>query len=209
MRRLYGRISSINVQKVAWALDEIGLDFDWLDKNGTIGSINSPKYRKLNPAAQIPTLDDDGIIVRQSNTIVRYLANTYPDCNLRPTRSIDYIEADRWMDWQATDFWGALRPVFWELIRIEPKYRDMALINKNIKICHKEVKYLNEFLSNRNFIAGKEFSMGDIPSGCAIYRYYTLPKDIMKRPDLPHLKAWFDRLSNRKAYRNIVMLPLK
>jgi len=83
MRRLYGRISSINVQKVAWALEEIGLDFDWLDKNGTIGSINSPKYRKLNPAAQIPTLDDDGIIVRQSNTIVRYLANTYPDSNLQ------------------------------------------------------------------------------------------------------------------------------
>ena len=209
MRRLYGRISSINVQKVAWALEEIGLDFDWINKNGTIGSINSPQYRRLNPAAQIPTLDDDGIIVRQSNTIVRYLANTYPDSNLRPTRCIDFIEADRWMDWQATDFWVALRPVFWELIRIEPKDRDMALINKNIKICHKEVKYLNKFLSNRKFIAGKEFSMGDIPAGCAIYRYYTLPKDIMKRPVLPHLKAWFDRLSNRKAYRNIVMLPLK
>ena len=209
MRRLYGRISSINVQKVAWALEEIGLEFDWQDKNGTIGSIISPKYRKLNPAAQIPTLDDNGIIVRQSNTIVRYLANTYPDSNLRPTRCIDFIEADRWMDWQATEFWVALRPVFWELIRIEPKYRDMALINKNIKICHKEVQYLNEFLSNRNFIAGKEFSMGDIPSGCAIYRYYNLPKDIMKRPVLPHLKAWFDRLSNRKAFRNIVMLPLK
>jgi glutathione S-transferase len=66
MRCLYGRISSINVQKVAWALTEINLDFDWVDKNGTVSSIDSPSYRTINPAAQIPTLDDNGILLRQS-----------------------------------------------------------------------------------------------------------------------------------------------
>jgi glutathione S-transferase len=64
MRRLYGRISSINVQKVAWALAEMNLNFDWVDKNGTVSSIDSKSYRKINPVAQIPTLDDNGILMR-------------------------------------------------------------------------------------------------------------------------------------------------
>jgi glutathione S-transferase len=85
LRRLYGRISSINVQKVAWALAEMNLNFDWVDKHGIVSSIDSLSYRKINPAAQIPTLDDNGILLRQSNAIVRYLSHFYPEGTLCPT----------------------------------------------------------------------------------------------------------------------------
>ena len=50
--------------------------------------------------------------------------------------------------------------------------------------------------------------MGDIPAGCAIYRYYALPEEFMKWPDLPNLKAWLKRLSKRKGFRDFIMLPL-
>jgi glutathione S-transferase len=208
MRRLYGRVSSINVQKVAWTLEEIGLEFEWVDKNGTVRSIDSPNYRKINPAAQIPTFDDNGTLLRQSNAIVRYLAHSYPEGKLYPTEPEACAEAERWMEWQATDLWNALRPVFWGLIRIKPKHRDLNFICKNIKICHQEALLLNDFLSDRSFIAGDKFSMGDIPAGCAIYRYYALPEEFMKWPDLPNLKAWLNRLSKRKGFRDFIMLPL-
>ena len=95
MRCLYGRISSINVQKVAWALTEINLDFDWVDKNGTVSSIDSPSYRTINQAAQIPTLDDNGILLRQFNAIVRYLSHFYPEGKLCQTEAKAYAEAER------------------------------------------------------------------------------------------------------------------
>ena len=112
MRRLYGRISSINVQKVAWALAEMNLNFDWVNKHGIVSSVDSLGYRKINPAAQIPTLDDNGILLRQSNAIVRYLSHLYLEGKLCPTEPKAFAEAERWMEWQATDLWGALRPVF-------------------------------------------------------------------------------------------------
>ena len=209
MRTLYGRISSINVQKAVWALAELGLEFEWVDKDGTVGSIDSPEYRKLNPAAQIPTIDDDGIILRQSNAIVRYLAHTYGEGELSPLDQQAYAEAERWMGWQATDLWNFLRPVFWGLIRIKPEDRDMAAINKNIEICHQEMALVNDFLEDRLYIAGDAFSMGDIPTGCAAYRYYALPAEPMSRPDLPHVKAWYDRLCERPAFQEYIMLPLE
>jgi glutathione S-transferase len=209
MRTLYGRISSINVQKAAWALAELGLEFDWIDKDGTVGSIDSSKYREINPAAQIPTVYDDGIILRQSNAIVRYLAHTYSEGDLCPLDPQAYAEAERWMEWQATDLWNFFRPVFWGLVRLKPEDRDMAEIGKNINVCHQEMTLLNDFLKDRTYIAGEAFSMGDIPAGCAAYRYYALPSEQMKRPHLPHVEAWYDRLCERHAFQEYIMLPLE
>jgi glutathione S-transferase len=209
MRTLYGRISSINVQKAAWALAELGLEFDWIDKDGTVGSIDSSEYREINPAAQIPTVNDNGIILRQSNAIVRYLAHTYSEGDLCPLDPQAYAEAERWMEWQATDLWNFFRPVFWGLIRLKPEDRDMVEIEKNINVCHQEMTLLNNFLRDRSYIAGEDFSMGDIPAGCAAFRYYALPADQMKRPDLSHVETWYNRLCARPAFQEYIMLPLE
>ena len=209
MRTLYGRISSINVQKAVWALGELGLEFDWIDKDGTVGSIDSAEYRELNPATQFPTIDDNGIILRQSNAIVRYLAHRYPEGGLCPSEPQAQAEAERWMEWQATDLWSYMRPVFWCLIRTKPEDRDMETIAQNIEVCHQEMALLNDFLDGRAYIAGDQFSMGDIPTGCAAYRYYALPEKEMARPDLPHVQSWYERLSERQSFRDYIMLPLE
>jgi glutathione S-transferase len=47
--------------------------------------------------------------------------------------------------------------------------------------------------------------MGDIPMGCAVWRWFGLQID---RPELPNLQRWFDHLRQRPAYSGIVMLPL-
>ncbi|MDC0196250.1 hypothetical protein OAJ93_01440 [Gammaproteobacteria bacterium] len=73
MRCLYGKVFSINVKKFASALSEINLNFDWIDKDGSVGSIDTTKYRKINPSAQNPTVDDNGILLRQSNQLFAIL----------------------------------------------------------------------------------------------------------------------------------------
>ena len=128
MLKLYGRNTSINVQKAAWAIAEARLDWDWVDRYGSVGSIDSVEYRKINPAAQIPTLCDNELLIRQSNTIVRYIAKTYSKSSLWPQNVNEYIEAERWMDWQAIDNWKNLGIVFWGLIRTPKSERN----NKSI-----------------------------------------------------------------------------
>ena len=205
MLMLYGRNSSINVQKAAWVMAEANLRWEWIDKDGTVGSIDSPEYRKLNPASQVPTLDDDGLLVRQSNSIVRYIAKKYGKKKLLPSIESEIVEADRWMEWQATDNSKSLVPVFWGLIRTAPGDQDKNAIRTAITELNKSFRLLNDHLEGKRYVAGNSFSIGDIPAGAAAYRFFSLP---IERDSFPHLESWYQILKNRTAFRDLVMVPL-
>ena len=205
MLKFYGRKTSINVQKAAWAMGEAGLNWDWVDENGTVGSIDSKEYRKLNPASQIPTLEDDGLVIRQSNSIVRYISKKYAPTKMWPSEDSEYVEAERWMEWQATDNWKNMVTVFWGLIRTPPEKQDKEAIASSVRELNKDFSLLNEHLADRRYIAGSTFSMGDIPAGAASYRFYALP---IERYNFPHLETWYRLLQERKPFRRFVMVPL-
>ena len=73
MVKIYGRNNSSNVQKVIWTINEIGIKFERLDLGGEFGGINTPSYLAKNPNSRIPTLEDEGFVLWESNSIVRYL----------------------------------------------------------------------------------------------------------------------------------------
>ena len=81
---LYGRRTSINVQKALWALHEVGLAFEWKEADSAVGWASNPEYVKINPNARVPSLLIDGKIIHQSNVIVRYLAYVYGRATLWP-----------------------------------------------------------------------------------------------------------------------------
>jgi glutathione S-transferase len=65
--------------------------------------------------------------------------------------------------------------------------------------------HLDGHLSNRTYIAGDSFTVGDIPMGCAVWRWMSLP---IERPAYPALERWFDTLCDRQPYQKVVMKPL-
>ena len=205
MFKVYGRNSSINVQKAVWAMGEAGLEWEWLDKGGVFGTVNVPNYATINPQVRIPTLDDNGLLVRQSNVIVRYVARKYAPDLLLPKNEEAYVEAERWMDWQASDNGAPMVKVFWGLVRTPPEKRDEAEIRAALEVLHGQFAVLDAHLADRSYVAGDIFSMGDIPPGAAAYRYLSMD---INRPTLPHLERWFHLLQERENYRNLVMVPL-
>ena len=74
MIRLWGRLSSINVRKVVFALQLLDVPFERRDAGGSFGIVHTPDYLVRNPNALVPLLDDDGFTLWESNVIVRYLA---------------------------------------------------------------------------------------------------------------------------------------
>ena len=205
MFKVYGRNSSINVQKAVWAMGEAGLEWEWLDKDGVFGTVNVPDYAAINPQVRIPTLDDGGLLVRQSNVIVRYVARKYAPELLLPKDEGRYVEAERWMEWQASDNGAPMVKVFWGLVRTPPEKRDMAEIRAALDVLHDQFRVLDAHLADCTYVAGETFSMGDIPPGAAAYRYLTMDID---RPTYPHLDRWYHQLQERVSYRNLVMVPL-
>lgn len=205
MLRIWGRDNSVNVQKPLWLCEELGLAYERVDAGLNFGVVNTPQYRHLNPNGLVPTLEDEGFVLWESNVIVRYLAAKHSPGNLWPEDLAIRAEADRWMDWMNTTFWPAFRPLFWNLVRTAPEKRDQHAMDDSLAQSGGILGYLDAHLKNRRFAAGESFTMGDIPMGCAIWRWFSIP---VARPELPNLHRWFETLSQRPAYRKIVMQPI-
>lgn len=72
--RILGRANSFNVRKVLWVCDEIGIDYTREDFGRGFAPTNTPDFLKLNPTGQVPVVIEGDRVMRESNTIVRYLA---------------------------------------------------------------------------------------------------------------------------------------
>jgi glutathione S-transferase len=205
MLRIWGRTSSSNVQKVMWAVGELGLEHERVDAGGAFGGLDTEDYGARNPNRRVPTIDDDGVVVWESNACVRYLAARYDKGGLWPEDPAARARSDMWMDWQQTTLIPDMTVVFWGLIRTPEDKRDYPAIEAAAKRLGGTWRVLEAHLADRRFVAGDRLTIGDIPVGAACYRYLGLP---IERPALPHLEAWYARLKERPAYREHVMLPI-
>ena len=205
MFKLWGRTNSINVQKAMWTVGELGLPHKRHDVGGPFGQLDTPDYIAKNPNQRIPTIDDGGTIVWESNAVVRYLAARYGAGTLWPTDPAARSEADRWMDWQQTTLTADMVVVFWGLIRTPADKRDMKAIEAAAQKMHQSWRILEGHMAERAYVGGDSFTMGDIPVGCFYWRYVNLP---IPRPDFPNLDDWHKRLQGRAAFTKHVMLPL-
>ena len=204
MLKLWGRISSINVQKVVWCLDELDLRYERVDIGGPFGM--TPEYRRLNPNALVPTLQEpDGFTLWESNAILRYLVAKVPGTPLVPADLRARADADRWMDWQNTTATPAMRDAFWQIVRTPPEERDAAVLARSVDSSARVAGILDAHLADRPYVAGSNFTMGDIPLACHVNRWYRLP---IERPSLPHLEAWWARVKARPGGRTVTALPL-
>jgi len=205
MLKLWGRINSINVQKVLWALAELNVPYERTDAGLQFGVVNEPFYRRMNPNGRVPTIEDDGFVLWESNAIVRYLSAKHGAGTLWPNDPRQRADADRWMDWTTSTVAPALTPVFWGLIRTPPEKRNMASIEAEAEKVGQAFQALEQGLEGRDHVAGKSFTMGDIPLGAFVHRWYALA---VKRPKLPRVEAYYERLQERAPYKKHVMLPL-
>lgn len=202
---IWGRDNSINVMKVLWACEELGLPYERVDLGGAFGGTGEPAYLAMNPNGRVPTIKDGDTIVWESNVCVRYLAHRYGKPGLWPADESARWLAEQWMDWQQTALNPALGPLFWQLVRTPTAERDPAVIESMRQACAKHVAVLDGHLARHDFVAGSAFSMGDIPVGCAIYRWLAFDID---RPAAANVERWYERLTERDGYRKHIVKPM-
>lgn len=205
MIRVWGRTNSINVQKVMWTIGELGLEYERTDAGGAFGGLDGDDYGTMNPNRRIPVLKDGETIVWESQSCVRYLAACYGDGGMWPSEPGERSYADRWMDWQITTLHPQLHVLFWGLIRTAPEYRDLTAIERAAKDIQPIWAILDDHLASQSFITGERLTMGDVPLGCAWWRYRNLGLD---NPNYPCIEAWYSRLEQRPSYREHVMIKV-
>jgi glutathione S-transferase len=202
MLKIWGRKTSSNVQKVMWAVGEIGLPHERIDVGGPFGKTRDPDYLAMNPNGLVPTLEEeDGFLLWESNSIVRYLAAKHKSTVLEPADLHARGRAGQWMDWQLSVCDPAIKPVFWGLIRTPPEKRDHAAIEAGKKDATAAMIMVEEQLAKTAYLAGDAFSYGDIPVGIMAYRYRQL---VPERPALENFERWYAAISARQAFKDHV-----
>lgn len=205
MLRIWGRITSVNVQKVVWTVDEMGLAYERVDAGGAFGITQGPEYKAMNPNSLVPVIEDDGFVLWESNAIARYLAAKHAATTLWPGDVRLRADVDRWMDWQATTFTPAMRDAFWQLIRTPADKRDAAALAKSLADSEKAAAILDAHLEGRAHVAGDSFTLADIVNGCAAHRWLLLPCEKAARPNI---KRWYEALKARPGSRQVTSLAL-
>ena len=203
MLTVWGRATSSNVQKAMWVVGELGLPHERIDVGGAYGGLDTPEFAAMNPHRRIPVIDDGGLIVWESNAIVRYLCARYGAGSLYPDDWTGRTAADQWMDWMLSTLNRNTFGLFFCLVRTPPSKRDTAAIEATAVRCGENRQILDAHLAKQPFVAGETLTMGDIPIGSTLYRYFTLEAE---RPSLPNVEAYYARLCDRPAYRAHVMI---
>lgn len=198
MLKIYGTKTSSNVQKVLWCCGELGVPFERIDITEAFGGLRSAAYLALNPNGLMPTIDDAGFILWESNVIVRYLSASHGGGSLCPSDRMQRADCERWMDWQQTSIAPFIRILFRSLVRKPPDAIEEAQLRTTLQKASNNWAILDARLADRPFVGGGTLTMGDVALGNAIHRWFELP---VERPTLPHLRAWYDRLCRRPPYQ--------
>ncbi|MFT4064064.1 glutathione S-transferase family protein [Paraburkholderia sp.] len=206
--KLYGRRTSINVQKVLWCLGELGLeegrDFERIDAGLQFGVVDTLEYLALNPNGLVPTLVDGDVVVWESNTIVRYLATSRGDETLLSADPVARADIEKWMDWQLGTLWATLRIAFLGLTRTPENQRNYDAIRASHQQSARLLGIADRVLDTQPFLALDRFTVADIGVALAAQRWFMLAEKFPERldavPAVPALERWLKTVTQRPAY---------
>jgi glutathione S-transferase len=202
--KLWGRATSSNVMKVMWLLEELRIPYDRVDVGGPFGGTATPEYLAMNPLGVVPSLEEEGFTLFESNVILRYICNNHPN-ERYPADVRHRATVEAWMEFQQTALNRPQSIVFQGLIRTPADKRDLAAIATAVTESAAIWSILDRRLAAHPHVAGESFSLADIAFGVHVHRWFNMD---IARPDTPHLHAWYERMLERPVYKKICAGPV-
>ncbi|QDZ11305.1 glutathione S-transferase family protein [Devosia ginsengisoli] len=195
MLRVLGRVTSINVRKVLWALDELGLAYEREDWGLPLRDPKVPEFLALNPNGQVPVVIEGDFVLWESNAVLIYLAER--EGGLLPEQLELRALALQWLGWQASELnppWGYAVNA---LIRKTPGYDDPARIADSMARWTLKMDILEAALAGANTgYIGAGFSIADIALGLSVHRWMSIA---VEKKELPAVADYYERLMSREA----------
>jgi len=199
---IFGRHTSYNVQKVLWLADELDLDYIHTEVGGRFGGNDTQSFLQMNPMGKVPVVRDGEYVIWESNTIIRYLADSYSSGNWISTDPYQRSQVNRWLDWSIDELEPAFVGVFWGYYRTPPEQHNKAAITSSVAHCEKCLAQLDRQLDTHLYLLGNTPSLADIATGVFLHRLIAIELTI---EITENVCRWYKRLSARDGYRHWVM----
>ena len=196
--KILGKASSINVRKVLWTCEELGVSYEREDWGSGYASTHSPEFLRLNPNAQVPVIIDEAGVLWESNTICRYLAGKHHNTDLLPTnRRRALAWSSGWIGKPPNSMRpGAMRSWRWSA-RIRSSRTRIRLPSAFAAGTQKMGILEHQLATTKAYVAGPHFTLADIVIGLSVNRWLMTP---MERPDYPAIDEYFQRLALRPGF---------
>ncbi len=200
--QIFGRHTSYNVQKVLWLADELELQYTHAEVGGSFGGNDTVDFLRMNPMGKVPVLRENGKVIWESNTIVRYLADCYSPGKWISSEPFERSLTDRWMDWSIDRLEPAFVGAFWGYYRTPSDHRDLTVIQASIDDCNLCLTQIAHQLDQNKYLLGECPTVADVAIGVFMYRLISMGLEF----EIPaNVNVWHKRLFEREAYKKWVM----
>lgn len=166
--KFYIFMGSPRAFKVMAVANHLGLDYELQQLDPAKGEHLSAAYAALNPNKRIPTMEDDGFVLWESNAITQYLALKRPEAGLLPSDSRAQAQVSQWQFWDISSWDPACATIAFErlikkMLRMgEP---DPAKLQEGEQSFHRYAQILNDTLKGRQFVTGSSLTLADFSLG--------------------------------------------
>ena len=203
---IWGRLNSINVQKVLCLCEDFKIPFERTDVGMQFGVNKTLPFLQLNPNGLVPVIKDNELVLWESHAILRYLSKKHDVTDTFYPKSVHQsAKIDQWLDWYNTTAWPAMRPLFWGLIRTKPEERNLTELEKTRIQMSSILNILDDQLKSSTWVAGDHFTIADLPLALIAFRWFNLP---IEREEFQHLSRWFKQIELRPGYIKYASAPL-
>ncbi|MGR8931391.1 MAG: glutathione S-transferase family protein [Gammaproteobacteria bacterium] len=192
MITLYDMALSGNCHKVRLLLSLLALPYRTYPVNLFGGEQRSPDYLQRNPFGQVPVLDDDGMIIRDSQAILVYLAKRYGGAQWWPDDAYQLAQIAAWLSTAGNEIFHG--PA---MLRVHYKFGRGIDAEKARQTAEKVLDIIDRHLQNQDWLVGDSISIADI----AVYPYLALaPEGEIAIDAYPNIVAWFQRIRTLPGY---------
>jgi glutathione S-transferase len=196
MKLYYARNS--RAVRVAWVLEEMGLDYEIQKFELGDRAMRAPEYRSVHPMGRVPALEDREVTLFESGAIIQYLLARYSNGHLAPTtNSSDFPDYLQWFHYAEGMIMPPMNTLVVETILLPPERRTEVNVKRATKLLNQMLAAVDQRMARREYLTS-QFTAADIMTGHAVIMAAKLGADLSDKPNLP---GYIDRLRNRPALK--------
>eukprot|EP00040_Diaphanoeca_grandis_P042446 m.265057 g.265057 ORF g.265057 m.265057 type:complete len:246 (-) comp59625_c0_seq1:52-789(-) len=205
MLTIYGVPLSQPVRAVVWAclIKRVPFDFQVIVPGAKIPKRGgqSPEYLAINPTGTVPCIDDNGVVVFESNAILTYLAHRYNWTDLYPQDPAKRACVDQYLHWHhrnTREFSGLVSPKFRPDLVFPPGFKEQ--VSKGIA---KSMRILDGWLSSQQYVAGESLTLADIALFQEVSQLAPEFGNLYDFQPYPGLQKWLETMKQVPYYSEI------
>jgi|KBSSwiStaDraftv2_1062776.scaffolds.fasta_scaffold1163676_2 glutathione S-transferase len=208
MLTIYGVYRS-RASRNIWLANELGIPFKLVpvmqlyrltpEAAKTTLHTKSPEFLKVNPNGHISAVDDDGLVLSESQAINLYLAKKHGG-PLAPANATEDAQMTMWALWAAIEVEPHAIQILYHRVGNKPEDRDPKIAAASSEALRAPFAVLDKQLAASGYIVGGRFTVADINTA-EIVRYASPAPELFEAA--PRVKAWLAACQARPAFKTM------